>query len=172
MSYRIEKNDNKVNQIIIDGFENGIAPSPYLGIANMRNVNASYYSKTAYVNYRRQGATLSSTDWFAGANSIDFDNNDGWIFSAPIAEVMTNPVHKAVSPAGVAYVLCDNGEIFKQSAVNSSTFVLLGNGTRRLGNGSQGLAYWNNYLVVFGDGLIEFCGLGTNDDDVTSELEL
>ena len=37
-------------------------------------------------------------------------------------------------------------------------FNILGNGTGRVSNGNGGLAYWNNYLVVFGNGYIEFCG--------------
>lgn len=81
---------------------------------------------------------------------------------------MGNPVQKAQSPAGLNYILDSNGNVWKQNAVNSSTFSALQNGSGRLKNGAGGLAYWNNYLIVFGSGVIEFCGKGTNDSDITS----
>ena len=167
MSYQL---DQTTNEIVISGFENGIAPSPYKGIGNIRNLNTSYYPGSAYVNYRRQACTLSEIDenWYAGTNSINVSNNIGWTFSAPVVTSMANPVQHAQSPAGLNYVLDTNGNIWKQSAVNSSTFNLLEGGIGRIGSGSGGLAYWNNYLVVFGDGLIEFCGDGTGDTGITS----
>lgn len=89
---------------------------------------------------------------------------------APVNQppTITNPVQEATSPAGLNYILDDSGNIWKQSAVNSSTFALLGNGTGRISNGASGLAYWNNYLVVFGNGLIEFCGNGSGDAGIIS----
>lgn len=139
MSYRIDKT---TNELVIDGWEKGIAPSPYQGIGNIRNVNTSYYPGVAYVNYKRLPCTL----------------NGG---------VMTNPVQKTVSPAGLIYILDDSGQVWKQSQVNSSTFNLLGNSGRTT-NGSGGIAYWQNYLAVFGNGVIEFCGNGTGDSGVVS----
>lgn len=53
MAYRYEKNENGEADLIIDGFEDGIADSPYLGIANMRNLNTSWYPGVAYSNYKR-----------------------------------------------------------------------------------------------------------------------
>jgi hypothetical protein len=142
MAVRTEKTNSGID-LIIDGWEQGIQASPYKGIANIRNLNTSYYPGVAYVNYKRQGCTMSGG-------------------------TMTNPVQQAVSPVGLIYILDDTGQIFKQSTVNSSTFAKLVNGTGRQGNGSGGLAYWNNYLVVFGDGMIEFCGDGSGDGGVTS----
>lgn len=163
MAYRIE---NK--SLVIDGWENGIAPSPYKGIANIRNLNTTYYPDVAYVNYQRKSATVNIPDnyfFFAGIHSVNVSNNEGWIFSVPYS-TMNNPVGKATSPAGLNYILDQSGQVFKQSAVNSSTYTQLGNGGR-FGQGNAGIAYWNNYLVVFGGGLIEFCGLGTSDTDIT-----
>ena len=165
MAYRLDED----NSIVIDGFEKGIASSPYTGIANMRNVGISYYPSVAYTNYSRQSATISgSNGWFAGTHSTNVSNNVGWIFTAPASLIMANPVAKAVSPAGLIYVLDTAGQIWKQSAVNSSTFNILDSGAGRITNGATGLAYWNNYLFVFGNNTIEICGNGTNDSGVIS----
>jgi len=165
---RTEKT-NEGMDIIIDGWEKGIQASPYQGIANIRNLNTSYYPGVAYVNYRRQACSLADTGqvfWFAGTHSVNVSNNQGWMFTA--SDVMTNPVQHATSPLGLNYILDDSGQIWKQSAVNSSTFNLLGNGAGRYVYGNGGLAYWNNYLVVIGAGYIEFCGDGTGDAGIVS----
>jgi hypothetical protein len=170
MAYSITQT-KEGNDIIIDGFENGISASPYTGIANIRNLNTYYYPKVAYVNYARQACAVGETGttyWYAGTHSTNVSDNTGWIFTAQPAGVsMTNPVQKATSPAGLNYILDDSGQVWKQSAVNSSTFNALGNGGR-FSTGSGGIAYWNNYIVVFGNGLIEFCGDGTGDSTIIS----
>ncbi len=171
MSYRQETNATGRRDIVIDGFEKGIASSPYTGIANIQSLNTAYYPDVAYVNYKRQAATISFTGtsfWYAGTHSTNVSGNLGWIFAASSTPSMTNPVDKATSPAGLSYILDDSGQIFKQNSVNSSTFTNLSGGTGRLSNGAGGIAFWNNYLVVFGNGLIEFCGDGSGDAGVTS----
>ena len=140
MAYRFDK---ATSELVIDGWENGIAASPYKGIANIKNVNTSYYSGVSYVNYRRQACAITGG-------------------------TMTAPVSKAISPAGLIYIQDDTGQIWKQSAVNSSSFALLDGGSGRIDTGASGIAYWNNYLVVFGLGLIEFCGDGTGDAAIIS----
>lgn len=90
------------------------------------------------------------------------------VFFEPIGASTSNPVAKAQSPLGLNYILDTNGNIFKQSAVNSTTFNLLSGGSGRVTNGSGGLAFWNNYLVVLGNGDIEFCGNGTGDAGIIS----
>ena len=170
MSFRIEPNNSGKDELIIDGFENGIANSPYEGIANIRNLNTSYYPGVAYTNYKRLPCTLteSGTFWYAGAHSTDLGDNTGWFFFAdPGTGVMTNPIGKAVSPLGLIYIQDDIGQIWKQTAVNSTTFNLLGD-AGRYGHGNAGIAYFNNYLVVFGDSLIEWCGDGSGDAGIIS----
>ncbi len=169
MAYKTEKTETG-RDLVIDGFEKGIASSPYYGIGNIMNLNTSYYPGVAYVNYRRQACTLGGTGFFyAGTHSVDEGNNSNWIFSdAPASPTMTNPISKAVSPLSLIYIQDDSGQIWKQSAVNSSTFNILEGGTGRIGDGNAGIAFWNNYLVVFGDGLIEFCGDGSGDAGVIS----
>lgn len=53
MPYRYEKN-GEVTDLVIDGFENGLADSALEGIADMRNLNPYYLPKATYVNYQRQ----------------------------------------------------------------------------------------------------------------------
>lgn len=168
MAYRIEKVDKKA-EIVIDGWESGIAASPYSGIANIRNMNTSYYPGVAYTNYARKGVTITGGAFFyAGIHSVNVSNNTGWIFAANGTLQMGNPIQKATSPSGYNYILDQFGQILKQSAPNSSTFSFLGGGTGRYAMGASGIAYWNNYLVVFGSGVIEFCGDGTGDASIIS----
>lgn len=54
MSYRYEKSANGQVALVFDGFEKGIADSPFKGIASMKNVNISYLEGATYVNYKRQ----------------------------------------------------------------------------------------------------------------------
>lgn len=143
MAYRIEKNQNGEQDLVIDGWENGIASSPFKGIGNIRNLNIKYYDGVAYVNYKRQACTITGG-------------------------TLGKPLYSAQSPAGTIYISDDNRQIWKQSAVGSSTFNLLtGNTNQPIG----GIAFWNNYLIVFGDdlnGVIEICGDGSGDAGITS----
>ncbi len=56
MSYRLEKKD-----IVISGMENGIADSPYNGIADMRNINILTVPGEGSVQYREVPAVLPPT---------------------------------------------------------------------------------------------------------------
>ncbi len=146
MSYKYEKNPiSGESELVIDGWEKGIADSPYDGIANIRNLNVGYYPGVAYVNYKRLPATISGG-------------------------TMKEPLHWARSTAGLAYVLDSSGQVWKQSAAGSTTFNLLtGNPTGgSTGAGGQGLAFWNNYLFVFRNTSIDVCGDGTGDAGITS----
>lgn len=57
MAWREEKGSG---DIVIDGFENGIAPSPHKGIGNMQNVNISTETGEVMVSYGRVQQTLGS----------------------------------------------------------------------------------------------------------------
>ncbi len=146
MAYRYENNPISGNkELVIDGWEKGIATSPYEGIANIRNLNVGYYPGVAYVNYKRLASTISGG-------------------------TMKEPMHFARSPAGLVYVVDSGGQVWKQSAAGSTTFNLLtGNPTGgSTGAAGQGLAYWNNYLFVFRNTSIDVCGDGTGDAGITS----
>lgn len=140
MSYKFEKQPNGDYDLVINGFEKGIADSPYQGIANIRNLNIKYYEGVAYVNYKRQAATVTGG-------------------------TMVRPAYATQSQAGIIYISDENGQIFKQSALDSSTFALLGSNP---GGGNLGLQFWNNYLLAFASTKIHICGDGTGDAGVTS----
>lgn len=57
MSYRAEKNGEDID-IIIDGFEKGIADGPYEGLADVRNMNIISTPKEAAVNFSMAAVTL------------------------------------------------------------------------------------------------------------------
>lgn len=140
MSYKFEQNQNGEMDLVIDGWENGIADSPFKGIGNIRNLNIKYYEGVAYVNYKRKACTISGG-------------------------TMKLPRFACQSPAGVIYISDEDSQIWKQSAVNSSTFNLLGSNP---GTGNLGLQFWNNYLFAFGSQRLDICGDGTGDAGVTS----
>lgn len=58
MSYEIDK---KTGEIVIDGFETGIAPSPHKGIANIQNANISTETGEVMASYGRAQHTMTST---------------------------------------------------------------------------------------------------------------
>lgn len=68
MSYRIEGSD-----IVIDGFQDGIADSPYLGIGDMRNINTTSVSNEASVEFQEVAAaqppTLNAVAFTASAST-------------------------------------------------------------------------------------------------------
>lgn len=84
MAYRTEKNQNGNNDIVIDGWESGIAASPYLGISDIRNVNIRWLPKAAYVNYARNlTSTANATGTFT-ANSSSVTNPPAELFTTPL----------------------------------------------------------------------------------------
>ena len=60
MAYRQEKNNGDID-IVIDGFEKGIADSPEQGIADMRNMNITSVPNEAAVQFATSGLTLPAT---------------------------------------------------------------------------------------------------------------
>lgn len=68
MSYRYEKNPiNGKPEIVISGFENGIADSPYEGIADIRNANTTSVPNQASVTFAMAGVVLPPTGYTAVA---------------------------------------------------------------------------------------------------------
>lgn len=145
MSHRYEKNSNGEYDLVIDGFEKGIADSPFVGIGNIRNLNVRYYEGVSYVNYKRQACSFSGG-------------------------TMAKPQYATQSPDGIIYI-SDNqvggSQVWKQDSVNGTNFTLLTGGNAG-GAPINGIQFWNNYLVVFENTDIEICGDGTGDSGVTS----
>lgn len=64
MSWNIETNPvTQRPEVVIRGFENGIADSPYTGIADMRNINVSTATKQANVAFANAAVTLPPTGY-------------------------------------------------------------------------------------------------------------
>lgn len=209
MAYRYEKNLDGENDLVIDGFEKGIADSPYQGIGNMRNFAIKYYEGVAYINYSRQAVTLdfgglilltgslsggatsatlsSAWNFPSGTYSTTFTNGDvrnvvftngsasvtwsGGLSGAAAAGFTPTAVshiskYSTQSPAGVIYIQDSTGQVFKQSAVNGSTFSMIGSEPTL--SGANGIQFWNNYLFVFSTNRVDICGDGTGDTGVTS----
>lgn len=138
----------------------------YTGGSAGNSVNVGYGPTSEYANNVSLYST-NDTSWITQTSPSATSLVYYTIASASLGS-MTNPVAKATSPLGLNYILDDSGQIWKQSAVNSTTFNLLGNGAGRFTNGSKGLAYFNNYLFVFGNGVIEVCGNGTGDNGIAA----
>jgi hypothetical protein len=142
MSFIFEKG---TNDLVISGFEQGIADSPFLGIANIQNLNVSWVQGIAYVNYKRQAC------YFIGGT-------------------LQRPISACVASDGTIFISDFDGtttsQIWKQNAVNGSTFTLLNgaNYSTRIYN----IQYWNNYLIVFRNNVIEICGDGGSSGGVNS----
>jgi hypothetical protein len=72
MAYRYDKNPiTGASEIVIDGFEQGIANSAYEGIADIRNANIISSPKQASVAFATVGVTLPPTGYTAVAWSSD-----------------------------------------------------------------------------------------------------
>ncbi len=145
MAFKYEKNANGEQDLVIDGFEKGIADSPFYGISNIKNLNVSYIEGVSYVNYKRQQCTFSGG-------------------------TLQRPIYATVSDQGLIYIADYNGtttsQVWKQDSVNGSSFTLL--------TGSfystqiYGLEFWNNYLIVFRTTYVEICGDGGGDSGIIS----
>lgn len=61
MAYKYVKNENRETEILIDGFEKGIAPSPHKGFANMQGVNISTENGEAMCSFSRIKQLSSTT---------------------------------------------------------------------------------------------------------------
>lgn len=141
MSYKYEKNLNGEQDLVISGWEDGIADSPFKGIGNIRNLNINFYNGVAYVNYKRKACTMSGA-------------------------TMKTPRYAVQSPNGFIYISDSAGNIFKQDSVNASTFTAL---TGCPGTPAEGLQFWNDCLFAFDSTQINICGpAGASDSGINS----
>jgi hypothetical protein len=144
MAYNYE-NTTTGTDLIINGFENGIADSPFNGIGNIQNMNVSYIDGIAYVNYKRRACVFNSG-------------------------TLQRPISYAVSDLGLIYIADFNGtstsQVWKQDSVNGTSFTLLGGATYT--TQIYNIEYWQNYLIVFRSNYIEICGDGGGDSGIIS----
>ena len=145
MAYNYEQVSQNITDLIINGFENGIADSPFNGIGNIQNMNVSYINGIAYVNYKRRACTFSGG-------------------------TLQRPISYTVSDQGLIYIADFNGtdtsQVWKQDTVNGSSFTLLGGATYT--SQIYNITYWQNYLIIFRSNYIEICGDGGGDGGIIS----
>ena len=143
MSYDIQTEEGGIKALVISGWEKGIADSPYNGITSLKNLNISYLSGSTYVNYKRQAITLTGT--------------------------MGRPKFytQSSSSSPTYYILDDKGQVWQSSSPSTSWTLLTGNHTSS-GSLGYGIAYYKDYLFVFGNNYIDVCGDGTGPGAITS----
>lgn len=143
MAYRSETELNGRKAIIVDGWEKGIADSPYTGISSIKNLNISFLTGATYVNYKRNPVTLS------GSMGIPkfYTQSPG-----------TSPTY---------YILDDKGQVWVGTSSGSVWTLLTGNHTGSSGLG-YGIAYYKDYLFVFGPNYVDVCGDGTGPGGINS----
>ena len=115
MAYRIENKD-----IVIDGWEKGIAVSPYSGIANLQNVNISTETGEVMCSYNRvrqsQTATATLTLTRVNTNTVSFS-----------ATVLVGTWITIVADSGTGltgnYYVVSTGKLSATFAQNDSTIV-------------------------------------------------
>lgn len=143
MAYRIEREANGKTALVIDGWEKGIADSPYKGIASLKNLIISFLTGSTYVNYKRLAITFTGS--------------------------LGQPKFYAQSPgtSPTYYVLDDKGQVWVGTSGGSAWTLLTGNHTAANGLG-YGIAYFKDYLFVFGNNYVDVCGNGTGTGGITS----
>lgn len=109
-------NDSYDNSIVIDGFEKGIADSPFDGIANMRNCNIVSVPGEASVNFATIASTHttisngtisavnSGTDTITYTGASGLENNMAIAFTGSLPTGLT---------AGTVYWISKTGSTFK-----------------------------------------------------------
>lgn len=98
MAYHI---DNFDDSLVIDGFENGIADSPFSGISDMKNVNIISVPGEASVNFSTASATAPSLQDVA-VSSADAGSDVITIASSPTLETYMAVTFSGASlPAGI-----------------------------------------------------------------------
>lgn len=126
MAYRYEKNsDTGKPEIVIDGWEEGIAESPYKGITSIKNLNIKYLPDAVYSNYKR---ILNSPA--SGIGILKYWTQD---------------------PKTGTYYIIDNGGLVWYSTDPSNVgqpWAQLTGNAAHLGQG-QGIGVFKNYLFVF-----------------------
>ncbi len=131
LSYRVEKNqDTGKPEIIIDGWQDGIAASPYEGITSLKNLNIRYLPGAVYSNYKRILNTA--------ANNIGI------------------PKYWTKDPTtGAYYIIDSNGRVWTTSDPATVAWTRLAGNDANLGGG-QGICVYKGYVFVFRDSVIDY----------------
>ncbi len=132
MAYRIEREQNGKDAIVIDGFENGIGPSPTQGFGPLLSVNLETPGEVA-VGYPITNSTVT-----------------GATLGVPIADstrFFTYSSPNTTSGSAQSYaILDDGGHVFESTSI-TGTWAYLSNGAiLTSATRFDGLAYWLGYL--------------------------
>ena len=136
MSYRYEKS---TGDIVIEGFENGISPSPHKGLANLQNVNISTETGEAMCSFNRiqqLGAVANGVLTRVNTNTVSFST------PVKIGQWITILVDSGTGLSGSYYVESVSGafklsQSFKQD--NSTIVTGINAGTATYSISSMGL---------------------------------
>lgn len=106
MAYRYEKNPiTKEEEIVIDGWENGVGLSPHKGLGNIQAANISTEEGEVMCSFNRvqQSQSPTTITFFAGTHSTNVSNNTNWVFTAPsiVTGTLTQVNTNTVSISGV-----------------------------------------------------------------------
>jgi len=127
MAYHIEKG---TGDLVIDGFEKGIASSPHQGIANMQNINITTEPGEASVNYARtletQQAITSGTLTRVDSTHLSYSGNPALLVGTWIS-VTVSSIGSPLT-TGTYYVTQNNSGLVQLSTTNSSSNTLSGMG--------------------------------------------
>jgi hypothetical protein len=123
MAYHLERNPTAESvDIVIDGFENGIASTPYAGIADMRGVNITSIPSEAMCNFSTAALTLPPAVTTASFNAATGTNLFTWTPSATLytgVAIQFNTLSdntKGVTTGVVYYVFNVSGNTFQVTA--------------------------------------------------------
>ena len=138
MSYRIENNFvTGKPELVISGFENGIADSPFLGIADMRNANITSSPKQASVQFGTEAMEKPPTGYtgvaFSSATSDVFtvSSTDGFYDGMGLTIVTVSGVGSGT--AGLTYYVGDITATTFKLYVDVNLFTVLDVTTARTG---------------------------------------
>lgn len=144
MAWRLEKEENGEECIVIDGWSNGIAPDPYSGINRMYGVNLTVPGEVS-AGYPITTSTLSG-----GGSSL----------GDPIARSIrwfgyASPGTASGSPQSFA-ILDANGRVWEASSYSGTfTFLSSSNSTTN-SSANDGIAHYLGYLFKTRAGAIDY----------------
>lgn len=131
MAYKFEKNPETGNQeLVVSGWEDGIAASPFEGITSIKNLNIRYLPGAVYSNYKRILNTAAVT--------------------------VALPKYWTQDPKSGKYFIVDSGgKVWTTTDPSSVAWTELTGNSAHYGGG-QGLCVYKGYLFVFKSTAIDY----------------
>lgn len=189
MAYHSEKD---TGDIVIDGFENGIQPSPHKGIANIQNANISTEPGEAMNSYARVQQSMTdtattgslsylSTDHvnlsIAGSNNL-FKGNWVTVTSSSNTGELPNGTYYVPPSTGAGFELSNYYNTANTLPIPTASVLVVGGGAAGGGGtsggagggggagglktGSQAVISGEGYVVVVGTGGVGVLGVGAS----------